>query len=422
MMFLRATLIATVMAGVVVGQVEDCGPAAATAGNLTIAGSSTVEPVAKSWATGYMAKCAGAFVNVTGGGTSVGAGRVCGQASRGSAVDIGTMSRNWRLGAPGVTPEASTTDNINYQCIIGNATRKVKQIAVALDGISIAMVAGGLGSQCIRKVGGLTTGQLRWMYSNFTDAQLASTGFVASTELPNQDVNATSRNWDEIDARCPKSNIVISGPDSLSGTQDFFREAILTAGISESITTARSGGYFNSADDKVLVQFVETSSEQTYGDAVCYFGFSYYLAEGAFLYGSPIKNTAGVLVAPTRTNIEDDSYNPLGRRIFMNVLDTPDSLLKSLPYIKFGLSNTGTQFTEDSGLVPLPLAQRTLNLQKIGLAEPVDVAPVRPTPVLPAIPIDNWVPPKKLCGLLGFNIFCLTGCGLIGRILNLCRD
>lgn len=78
----------------------DCGPS----GEFTIAGSSTVFPVAELWAGVYTTFCHTININVFGGGSSVGACRVCGQCdtSHGNPVpgpiDIGDMSRNWKDG------------------------------------------------------------------------------------------------------------------------------------------------------------------------------------------------------------------------------------------------------------------------------------------------------------------------------------
>lgn len=80
----------------------NCGP---NNGSFKIAGSSTVFPVAELWAGIYTVFCHTIDVVVNGGGSSVGACRVCGQceAKHGDPipgpVDIGDMSRNWREGS-----------------------------------------------------------------------------------------------------------------------------------------------------------------------------------------------------------------------------------------------------------------------------------------------------------------------------------
>jgi ABC-type phosphate transport system substrate-binding protein len=74
---------------------DTCGDA----GTIYIAGSTTVEPIALTWAAGYQAKCPGTTVNVTGGGSTIGAGKVCNLTSAGFPAEIGNMSRKWLFGS-----------------------------------------------------------------------------------------------------------------------------------------------------------------------------------------------------------------------------------------------------------------------------------------------------------------------------------
>jgi ABC-type phosphate transport system substrate-binding protein len=391
---------------------QTCGP---DGGKIEIAGSSTVEPIARIWATEYVKKCSTINVTVQGGGSSVGAGRVCANPVRGTPVDIGDMSRKWSA------TEASATDGINYSCLLGDRNRKTTQIEVGLDGITLALVSGGLAAQCLRKVAGLSQAQVRWMFSNFTEEAMGLTSANISTVIPNSDNNATSRNWGEIAAVCPGANIRISGPDSLSGTNEFFREA-LGFQTREGFATNRPGGYFNSAKDEEIVQYVETSSQEVYGDAVSYFGFSFFLEEGALLYGVPIRNAAGQFTPPTKASIETDAYNPLSRRLYMQVLQNDASLLNTKPFLAWGLSNTGTVLTDSTGYVGLPLDQRTAMLARLALPAPNDEAPKQPVaaPTVSGDVDEPIVIAAENCGLLRLNFFCFTGCGFFGRLLGLC--
>ena len=63
---------------------------------ITIAGSSTVKPLAEAWAQDFQAFCAGYTISVEGGGSGAGAGRVCGNSAKGTPVNIGDMSRDWK--------------------------------------------------------------------------------------------------------------------------------------------------------------------------------------------------------------------------------------------------------------------------------------------------------------------------------------
>lgn len=67
-----------------------CGTAS---GELAIAGSSTVFPVAQLWSEIYKAKCTNIRITVEGGGSSRGASRVCGTNSDFGTVDIGVSTQ-----------------------------------------------------------------------------------------------------------------------------------------------------------------------------------------------------------------------------------------------------------------------------------------------------------------------------------------
>lgn len=121
---------------------------------VLIAGSSTVFPVAQIWSEVYQVHCDTTFV-VEGGGSSTGAGRVCGNLDRGEPVEIGDMSREWK------DSEASTSNGYVYQCIKGDPTRSVIQLAVAIDGMAVATKRDGLAAKCIETIGGLSVDQVR---------------------------------------------------------------------------------------------------------------------------------------------------------------------------------------------------------------------------------------------------------------------
>jgi PBP superfamily domain len=110
--------------GAVVGvsNANSCGP---EGGQISVAGSSTVFPVAEKWAASYMANCSGVNVTVAAGGSSAGAGQVCNDPERGAPVDIGTMSRAWK------DTEGNTTDGFTFSCLVGDTDRSAIQIDVS---------------------------------------------------------------------------------------------------------------------------------------------------------------------------------------------------------------------------------------------------------------------------------------------------
>ena len=231
-----------------------CGPAG---GTISIAGSSTVRPVAEIWASIYSSFC-DVEITVEGGGSSNGAGRVCGEESRGAPVDIGDMSREWK------DTEATEVNGFRYECLVGDTSRSAIQIDVAIDGLTVATSSSGDARECIDIMGGLTSDQLRWIYSSYNDEQLESTGWDP-TSVPNSDRNSQTHKWNELNSKCKNVEIRIAGPDEESGTYEYFLETILTDyDNGETFDVFRPGfSYFNSANDDELVDYIFTNSEGT---------------------------------------------------------------------------------------------------------------------------------------------------------------
>lgn len=119
------------------------------------------------------------------------------------------MTRNFR------DSEASTTNGYGYDCV--GSDRNVIQIETATQGLTVAVKKGALAEKCIEKLGGLTIDQLRWMFSNFVEADLRDNGWSDDAVL-NSDGNPNTKYWSELmdDPACPETQIKIVGPDSLS--------------------------------------------------------------------------------------------------------------------------------------------------------------------------------------------------------------
>jgi hypothetical protein len=78
------------------------------------------------------------------------------------------------------------------------------------------------------------------------------------------------------------------------------------------------------------------------------------------LYGAPIRNDAtNIFVAPARATIWNNTYVPLGRRLYTQLYDNDASLAKA--NIISG---------ELAVIVTLPLDQRTAQLAQLGLPAP----------------------------------------------------
>lgn len=273
----------------------------------------------------------GVTVTVQGGGSSIGADRVCGGGD--GPVDIGDMSREWK------SSEAKVQDNgYVYDCLEHDTSRSAIQIPVAIDGLTVATSLRGGAQECIEILGGLTVDQLRWIYSSYTMAELESTGWDSSS-LKNSDGQDSTHFWSELDSSCPETEILIAGADDLSGTYEYFLETVLADHDNgETFALNRPNGYVNSALDEDLVAYVLDN-----GNAISYFGYSYYFQNSDTLYAAAVKNGAGRYITPNEQSVGDGSYEPLARRIYMNLHDDMAALEATAPFVKFGMSDEGRE-------------------------------------------------------------------------------
>jgi len=323
----------------------------ATSGTINIAGSSTVFPVASAWGQAFSAANSGFTVTVAGGGSGAGASKVCSTDT--DSVHIGDMSRGWK------SSEATVgTDGYTYDCVDSDVT--VTQLIVAIDGLSVVVKKGGAADQCISSMGGLSMAQLRWMYSDWTEAELEADGLIMSSVTPGND-NDGVREWSDLStsSACGDAEIKLWGADSDSGTYEYFGEQVFCKScfadaepVSESFDVAR--GYQNSADDNQIVNGI-TGDE----NAIGYFGYAYYEENENVLSVAAIANNdthgvedAGGAVTPDATTVADGSYAPLSRYIYMNVNNGDWDLVRS--FIEYGFSEAGMEHVMDVGYVALP--------------------------------------------------------------------
>ena len=312
--------------------------------SISIAGSSTVLPLAEAWAEDFQANtlCPDTTITVESGGSSSGAGRVCANSAKGTQVDIGDMSRDWKA------TEGSVDENGQLDCLVGDTSISVTQLVVAVDGLSVVMKKGSAAETCVNTLGGLSVGQLRWMFSAETSADLTAAGLDMSSITPNGDGDDTTHKWSELDAGCADAEIVLAYPDAASGTYEYFFEAVLD----EAEAGFRTGT--QSSDDNVLVNTI-TGDEAAIG----YFGFAYYAENQATLSAAPIVDnmTHGAAaapeeaVAPNANTVRDGSYSPLSRPLFMNVNNDKWEVVSS--FLHWAFSGDGTAVISEVGYVPL---------------------------------------------------------------------
>ena len=147
-------------------------------------------------------------------------------------------------------------------------------------------------------------------------------------------------NWSQVRAGFPDQRLRLYGPDTDSGTFDYFTEEVNgEAQVSRADYTA-------SADDNVLVQGVA-------GDrgALGYFGYAYYQENEGALKAVEVDGGSGC-VAPETSTIEDGSYSPLSRPLFIYVNTESLERPEVAAFVDYYMDN-GYELTAEVGYVPV---------------------------------------------------------------------
>ena len=113
--------------------------------------------------------------------------------------------------------------------------------------------------------------------------------------------------WNQVRSEWPNNPLKLFGPGADSGTFDYFTEAIVGKAKSS------RGDFTASEDDNVLVQGVANDR-----NALGYFGFAYYIENQGKLKAAAIDDGKGP-VLPSAKTVEDGTYQPLSRPIFIYV-------------------------------------------------------------------------------------------------------
>ena len=146
--------------------------------------------------------------------------------------------------------------------------------------------------------------------------------------------------WSQLRPDWPDEELKLYGPDTDSGTFDYFTAAVVgEAGASR-------GDYTASADDNVLVGGVS-------GDpgALGYFGYAYFEDNQEQLRAIEVDGGDGC-VAPSRETILNGTYTPLARPMYIYIrrdaLDRPEVRA----FVHFTLEQAATLIPE-TGYIPL---------------------------------------------------------------------
>jgi phosphate transport system substrate-binding protein len=241
-----------------------CGGGAGDAGGgpsgaVQIDGSSTVFPVAEAVAEEFQAANPGVRVTVGVSGTGGGFQRFCS-----GETDISNASRPITEGEI----EACRQAGIEFT-----------ELSVAWDGLSVIANPQNDFVEC------LTVEELSRIWG------------------PGSEVST----WQDVRPEWPAEEIRLYGPGTDSGTFDYFTETVNGEG------GASRPDFQASEDDNILVQGVS-------GDryALGYFGYAYYAENADRLKLIAVDGGSGC-VSPSDETIEDGTYAPLSRPLFVYV-------------------------------------------------------------------------------------------------------
>jgi len=273
-------------------------------GSIKIDGSSTVYPITQAVAEEFMAANPGVKVTVGESGTGGGFKKWAA-----GETDISDASR------PIKDEEKAEAQKKGIQPV---------EIPVAYDGIAVVV------NKDNNFVDSLTVEELKKIWE------------------PNSKV----KTWKDVRSNWPAEPIKLYGPGTASGTFDYFTgEIVGEEGKSRTDYTA-------SEDDNVLVKGVAGDK-----NALGYFGFAYYMENKDKLKAVKIDNGKGA-IEPTEQTINDGTYAPLSRPIFIYPSNKALARPEVKEFVKFYLENANV-LAKEAGYVPLPDAEYQKGLDMV---------------------------------------------------------
>jgi phosphate transport system substrate-binding protein len=300
-------LLATIALGACSGGGASSAPSsaasgAALSGTVTIDGSSTVFPITQAVAEEFQIANPGVQVPVAFAGTGGGFKKFCA-----GETDINDASR------PIKTEDKPDAKSEAMNCKAAGIT--YVELQIAIDGLTVVVNPQNDFATC------LTTAELNTVYGPDSPEDLL---------------------WSQVRAGWPVEKVDRYMPGADSGTFDYFTETI------NGEVDASTQNATQSEDDNTLVTGVAGSKY-----AIGYFGYAYYAENTDKLKEVAIDGGSGC-VAPTDATINNGTYKPLSRPLFIypNVGTAKTSpVLKA--FVDYYLANAAT-YAAEVGYVALP--------------------------------------------------------------------
>lgn len=156
--------------------------------------------------------------------------------------------------------------------------------------------------------------------------------------------------WNQVRPNWPAAPLKLFGAGADSGTFDYFTEAIVGK------AKASRGDFTASEDDNVLVQGIANDK-----NALGYFGFAYYIENQKKLKAVAIDGGKGP-VLPSAKTVEDGTYQPLSRPIFIYVSKKATEKPEVREFVEFYMQNT-PQLVKQVKYVALPASAYTMGIE-----------------------------------------------------------
>jgi phosphate transport system substrate-binding protein len=157
-------------------------------------------------------------------------------------------------------------------------------------------------------------------------------------------------NWNQVRSSWPNAPLKLYGAGADSGTFDYFTEAIVGK------AKASRGDFTASEDDNVLVQGIANDR-----NALGFFGFAYYAENTDRLKAVAVDGGKGP-VSPSAKTVEDGTYQPLSRPIFIYVNKKSADKAEVKEFVEFYLKNA-SKLVKQVKYVALPAKAYTLSLE-----------------------------------------------------------
>lgn len=164
------------------------------------------------------------------------------------------------------------------------------------------------------------------------------------------------KTWKDVRPEWPNEPIKLYGPGADSGTFDYFTEEI------NGETGNIRADYTSSEDDNVLVTGI-AGDEYSLG----FFGYAYYVENQDKIKVVPIDGGKGP-IEPTPETIENGTYFPLSRPLFLYVSDESLAREEVKEFLNFYLTD-GKELIPDVGYIKLPEAKYDEGLSTLGLKQ-----------------------------------------------------